>query len=278
MPLREVIFGKSGNPVESFARRYSRFPLYQSGELSPAGIISDPESLDPDQVEQMRLMGRAITEKYRDMSMQMLAYTQIRPDVFTHFGVDQSLRNAIYLSHRVGQKDKSLFVYQDRSPILLSGSLLINPELTVADDQDRFTRLEACGSINYGKLWMYASRPMNVVVKAFVYNPELGAFKPVIIDHIESKAAGGGVIHHEIDHLLGFDASDSPNTLINDPFSIESPMWEGYPEDEWAHEIGKIMAHHGMNFLVKRDGKLVIVNNKGEESKDFQRVGSKVAV
>lgn len=277
MPQKELVFDNLGNLedlIRSFSKKFPKLPLLQSGQVESAENIFGPENLDSKQLQLMRLMGKAFSEKRDDAELKMVAFTQISPEVFEFFGVDPSLRNAVYLSRKVETEEDLLFIEQDERPIYLPESLLINPELAVPDDKDRVICFEGCGSINYGNLWMYVSRPKNITVKAFLYNPDIGADSPIFVTGIKSKDVGGGVIHHEVDHLNGYDATNSPNTDFYDPFTDKSPIWKKYFKDERK----KLKYQKGMELLVKRDSKLIIVNHKNEYLGDFQRVGSKVAV
>lgn len=237
-------------------------PLLQTGEFGAAPPIESPEVIPWEQLDRLHLLGYHLTN---ENDLLAIAYTQIPDQFYQLLRVDLGYRRIIYLSHK---RIYAQYAATDRYE--LSGTLLINPRVSVDQGVSYFVNFEGCGSIRQATLKMAVARPSQVALESFVWRPEFSS-PAHITDLAYGKAAA--FLVHEHTHLEGQDATRTPDFLL-DPFYPLPPSIGGrvltYDGREIQEEIGRVRKSH-LGWLVHRGGSLVVTDLRGNTRYPFTR-------
>lgn len=134
-----------------------------------------------------------------------LSVNEIPLDVWKEFTGLNNYINAIFLRPNNKNPNRCTFT---------TDVLIINPGFSSDLRKGFFPHLEGCGSINFGETLFLIDRPMDFTVSGHMFTPDINCPQ---FRHVNSKSVYRDMTRHEVDHINGLTAIDTPG-LIFDPF------------------------------------------------------------
>jgi hypothetical protein len=174
--------------------------LLQSGELPKVREIVNPENISEAMLSEWLEFAREVCRKKDYMC---LAFSQLKPDVLSALGFSDTLPPRLFYN---------------RHAVSEPGELILNPSIGIPLVNEKVPILEGCGSIDYGRIFHFIKRPQEIYVSGYFFDGQ--NFSKSSYEYLDPYSDWS---IHEVDHLNGKTAMDSPRDFVDIRYKKE---WE----------------------------------------------------
>jgi peptide deformylase len=227
--------------------------LLQSGEIKPASEILNPETLTEKELLPMVCVATLYCISHH---FNAVAYTQFPDQIYDHVNAKKDLNNIIYVGFN-----------NENDP--LNDLIVINPHISFLEKNRFHISIEGCGSLEMGRIRMAIKRPNRIKLSGYFW--KIGMELPQT-NTVELSNWPSSMIQHESDHLIGKDATFFPERILD----ITNLNKSFFDNSEWSattlkRSLISLFKNDGCEYLINKNGKLLLVNYKGETIKEYRK-------